>query len=603
MARVPQPTDDAPEVPAAPGSHPTSASPSRAADEALVASASDTATGPFAPIPQALPPAPDGHVYAAGLDQRMHARPRTRDELVERLLGRTAILLEATRRDRVTAWLWALAVTAFAGVLRFWDLGRPHSLVFDETYYVKDAWSLWQRGYEADWGQDPNPSFEAGEDSQLGTNPAYVVHPQVGKWLIGLGMRLGGGMESSTAWRLTVAVLGTLAVLMVCRIGRRIFASTWWGLVAAVFLAVDGVAITLSRTSLLDPVLMFFLLAAFGALLLDRDQARQRLADRTAALLAGGAELGWGPSLGMRWWRLAAGVLLGLALGTKWSAMYFIAVFGVLSVLWDMAARRLVGVRNWVGAGVVKDGLVAFVVLVGTSFVVYVASWWSWFTHSDAWGRNWAEQNPGQGLTFLPPALRSLAEYHRSMWQFHTHLDTPHTYQANPFGWVLQWRPTSFYWDDTLKDLTPDASRQLCGADRCSSAVLALGNPVLWWAAAAAILVAVYWLVRYRDWRAGAVLSGILAGWVPWFFYQDRTIFAFYSVAFVPWIALTLTYVLVLIVGPPTLPWRARRPAVIGVGVFVALVVGIGLWFYPIWSAMPIPYDAWHARMWLNRWI
>ena len=51
-------------------------------------------------------------------------------------------------------------------LLRFWDLGRPHQLVFDETYYVKDAYSLLVHGYEATWGEDPNPAFEAGDDQR-----------------------------------------------------------------------------------------------------------------------------------------------------------------------------------------------------------------------------------------------------------------------------------------------------------------------------------------------------------------------------------------------------------------------------------------------------
>src|SRR5882757_3127550 len=29
-----------------------------------------------------------------------------------------------------------------------WRLGRPHAVVFDETYYVKDSWRLLHHGYE-----------------------------------------------------------------------------------------------------------------------------------------------------------------------------------------------------------------------------------------------------------------------------------------------------------------------------------------------------------------------------------------------------------------------------------------------------------------------
>ncbi|WP_230685257.1 dolichyl-phosphate-mannose--protein mannosyltransferase [Cellulomonas sp. JZ18] len=524
---------------------------------------------------------PDASPYGpADAEPGEPAEPR-RTAFLRRLLGDDALALDATPRDRLHGWLWALAVTALGGVLRFWDLARPHALVFDETYYVKQAFSLLARGYEAAWGDDPNPGFEAGDTSMLGTDPEYVVHPLVGKWMIALGMQLGGGVESSAAWRLSAAVVGTLAVLMVARIGRRLFASTALGTVAGLFLAVDGLAIVHSRISLLDPFLMFFALAAFGALVLDRQQARRRLADRAAAVLDAGGTLRWGPGLGFRWWRLAAGVLLGLAVGTKWSGMYFLAVFGVMTVLWDMAARRAVGVRAWHVAGAVKDGLVAFVVLVGSAALTYVASWASWFASDNAWNRHWAEQNPGQGVGWLPPALRSWWQYHEDMWRFHNGLETPHSYAAHPIGWIVQWRPTSYYYPSEISGLTGPQAQAACGADSCSQAILAVGNPVIWWAGAAAVLVALFWLIRYRDWRAGAALSGIVAGWVPWFAYAHRTIFTFYSVAFAPWVVLTLVYVLGLLVGPVSpedteRDRRGRRRAIVGVGVFVVLVVAAG---------------------------
>jgi len=529
--------------------------------------------------------------------------------LLRRLLGADTLALDATPRARLHGWLWALGVTALAGFLRLWDLGRPHRLVFDETYYVKDAYSLLVHGYEATWVGESNPQFEAGDTSVLNADPAYVVHPPVGKWMIALGIQLGGGVESSVAWRLAAAVCGTLAVLMIARIARRLFASTALGTVAGLFLALDGQAIVQSRISLLDPFLMFFALAAFGCLLLDREQARRRLAVRTAAVLDAGGPLRWGPGLGWRWWRLAAGVLLGLAIGTKWSGLYFLAVFGLLTVLWDATARRSAGVRPWVRATLVKDAVVAFLVMVPTAAATYVASWAGWFATDNGWNRHWAEANPGQGVQWLPPALRSLLAYHQDMWRYHTTLETPHGYAAGPLGWIVQWRPTSFWYPTEVSGLTGEAAERACGATSCSQAIVSVGNPVIWWAGAAAVLVALFWLVRYRDWRAGAVLSGLVAGWLPWFAYMHRTIFTFYSVAFVPWVVLTLVYVLGLLVGPPVeadgtaREVRARRWTVAAVGVFVAVVVGVGLFFYPVWSAWVIPWEQWHMRMWLPTWI
>ncbi|MCL1869287.1 MAG: phospholipid carrier-dependent glycosyltransferase [Promicromonosporaceae bacterium] len=524
----------------------------------------------------------------------------TRERLLTALLGRRRLALGTSPNERLYGWLGTFAVVTLAAFLRLWNLGRPHKLVFDETYYVKDAFTLWRLGFEAQWPNNPNPAFEAGHVTTYLDQAAYVVHPQVGKWLIGLGIELGGGATSSTAWRLMNAIVGIVAVLLVVRIARRLFSSTAMGLVAGLFMAVDGTSIVHSRVALLDQYVMFFVLVAFGCLLLDREQARRRLAERVAAIVdAGGSIDRYGPRLGFRWWRLAAGVSLGLACGVKWSGLWFVAVFGILTVLWDLAARRAAGIGRWWEDGLLADGLPAFLQLVPTAIVVYVASWWSWFATPGAYMRQWAAQNPGQGITWLPDTLRSWVQYHVQMWDFHTTLVSDHAYKSNPLGWIIQWRPTSFYWERT------DGTTPGCSSD-CASAITSIGNPLLWWLAAAAIIAVIVLGIQRRDWRALAVLSGTIAGWVPWVVtYQDthRTVFTFYTIAFTPFVIFTLCYVGVVALEHFEGRARERRRVVIAIATVTVAIVVVSAAFYPIWTAQQVPFEYWRSLMWLRSWI
>lgn len=523
--------------------------------------------------------------------------PTPEEHLLRRLLGERALRLDATIRARLWGWIAPLLVTAFAGLVRFQNLGRPQELVFDETYYVKQGYTYFREGFDAEWPEEYNPHFETGSlDGYLSTGD-YVVHPPIGKWVIALGFHLGDPANAWT-WRVTTAILGTLAVLMVARSARRLFASTSLGVLAGLLMAVDGQAIVHSRTALLDNTLMFFVLAAFGALLLDREQARRRLASRCAAQLEAVGDLSrWGPSLGIRWWRIVAALALGLAIGTKWSGLYFFAVFAVMSVMWDLAARRRAGVESWFASGIFKDGAVAAAVMIPVVAGTYLASWTSWFRNEHSWGRYWAQEHPGEGVTWLPDALRSWWKYHLDMWQFHNNLTSEHTYEAHPAGWVVQLRPTSFLWNDL-----PDPV-QTCGWDRCVEAVLAIGNPLIWWGAALSIPVALFFLVVRRDWRAFAVLSGYVAGWLPWLAYAHRTIFTFYAIAFTPWVILTLTYALSKILGDAEGPPRRRDHGFVVVGVFLVLVLAVSAFFYPIWTAQTVPYRFWQLHMWWPTWV
>ena len=67
------------------------------------------------------------------------------------VLSTVEALDEARMRDRRAGWLVTIGITAMAFVLRVINLGFPHKVIFDETYYAKDAWAILVSGYER-WG-------------------------------------------------------------------------------------------------------------------------------------------------------------------------------------------------------------------------------------------------------------------------------------------------------------------------------------------------------------------------------------------------------------------------------------------------------------------
>ena len=105
----------------------------------------------------------------------------------------------------------------------------------------------------------------------------YVVQPPVGKLLMAVGEWIYG--LTTLGWRVAPAIFGTLAILVMCRVARRLTRSTLLGCTAGLLLSLDGLEFVLSRTGILDIFLMFFVLAAFGALVVDRDVSRARLAE------------------------------------------------------------------------------------------------------------------------------------------------------------------------------------------------------------------------------------------------------------------------------------------------------------------------------------
>src|SRR5438309_1006139 len=224
------------------------------------------------------------------------------DELRFRARGR---LQRPMPSDALLGWLLPLLIAGIALGLRLWRITRPGKKVFDEVYYAHDAWTLLHHGVELDAGSHDK-------------NPAFIVHPPLGKWMIAVGEAMFG--NNPLGWRFSAAVIGSLSVLLIARVARRLFRSTALGCVAGLLLALDGLEFVQSRTSMLDIFLMFWVLAAFGALVADRDDGRRRLLARLGAPLSDGSLPR--PFLGLRPWRWVCGFCLGAAAATKWDGIF-----------------------------------------------------------------------------------------------------------------------------------------------------------------------------------------------------------------------------------------------------------------------------------------
>ncbi|HYP43814.1 MAG TPA: phospholipid carrier-dependent glycosyltransferase [Propionibacteriaceae bacterium] len=502
--------------------------------------------------------------------------------------------------DRLSAWLLTLIITGVAFVIRLVDLSRPRNLVFDETYYAKDAYSLLKFGYERNWPDSANKSIVAGNPDVMGESAAFIVHPQVGKWLIAGGEHLFG--MNSFGWRFGSLVFGALLVLVTIRLVRRVSRSTLIGCLAGVLLTLDGLAFVMSRTALLDIFLAFFLVAAVACLAADRDWFRGRLASHLEA--RGLPDLGgrFGPALVLRPWRIAAGVCFGLALGTKWSALYVLAAFALLSLAWDVGARNLAGAGRAAGWAVLRDGVPAFVSLVLLSAAVYVSTWASWLATSGGSRRDWAKLHPeAASVRYLGDPLASLLHYHVDIWKFHTGdfiNNATHSFAADPAGWLILARPILF---DSVNGIKPGTDGCL-GPENCLRVIIAIGTPALWWGAVAALVAALILWAGGRDWRYGIPVVGVLSAWLPWFQYTDRPLFFFYSIALIPFSVMAVALCLGRLLGKARGGDRRVLGAVL-VGAYVAVVAANFAYIYPILTDEVLPHPDWLARIWFRTWI
>ncbi|NCW95643.1 MAG: phospholipid carrier-dependent glycosyltransferase, partial [Actinobacteria bacterium] len=307
--------------------------------------------------------------------------------------------------SRSLTLLAGFAITALGALLRFGNNANPATLVFDETYYVKDAYTLGLFGSERTWPEDANLDFESGNTDVFEKVGSYVVHPPFGKWIIFLGLQLFGA-DSPFGWRFIAWRL----------IGSRVFA-----LLAGLFIALEGQSIVMSRTAILDGILTFMVVLGLAILVLADSWWRDRVSAKGKATLT------------IQPWLILLGVVMGLASSVKWSGLYFLAFFGIYTFLSDLRLRRKLNLRQ---LGAWLQGLINAITLLLFGIAAYIISWSGWILGTDGWGRQ------AEGTWW-----QSLWAYHQNAFSFHTNLDSEHPYEANAFQWLLALRPTAFFFE------------------------------------------------------------------------------------------------------------------------------------------------------------
>ena len=526
---------------------------------------------------------------------RTAAKPAT--DRTARISALRARMVPAMPSDMFLGWAgfwgWAgpVLITLFGAFLRFNRLQVPRKVIFDETYYVPDAYGILRFGVEHNYVANRNGLLARGDPHIFTHGGEFVVHPPLGKIFIAFGEWTFG--LNSFGWRFSAALIGTLAILLLARITRRMTRSTLLGCVAGLLMALDGLEFVMSRTALLDIFLMFWVLAAFGCLVVDRDFVRDRLVT-AAEESPGRTDL---PQLPVRWWRIGAGVCIGFALASKWDAIWYLLGFAGLALAWDVGAHRAAGFTGGLRATLRQNRwLPAWFGLLPLG--VYVVTWAGWFFTSSGYDRQWA----ANGGTHIPvvSAIASFVEYQKQILQFHLGLTTHHPYQSQPWTWLVMSRPVAFSW------ACPAGGGKGACASSTAQEVLAIGTPLIWWASIATLLVCLVWWLTRRDWRAGAVLLSVAVGWLPWFWFawhDHRTEFFFYALEFEPFLIISITLCLGLIIGSAQASTMRRT---IGASVAGAYLLGVLLNFaylYPILSGEIIPYTSWLSHMWYHGWI
>ncbi|MFD2674322.1 dolichyl-phosphate-mannose--protein mannosyltransferase [Gulosibacter bifidus] len=527
---------------------------------------------------------------------------------------------------RRTEWIIVGVITLIAALVRFIRLGEPGRIVFDEVYYVMDGWTLSNLGYEAEWPEEQGKLWEAGNHDAYRQDPSYVVHPPLGKYLIGWGIHIFGA-ENVFAWRAAVAIFGTLAVPLLYLVGRQLFRTVAMAAIPAAFLAIDGHAIVVSRVSILDVFVMFFALLGFYFILRDRDtqrtqilewvrqwRIREHAKDPSVPLENTPSKWSftvnapkerptgpdWGPVLWRRPWLIAAAAALACCIAVKWSGLYFLAFFCLFTIALDAATRKEAGITQWLSGAVLKQGPVSFLLTIPLTGILYLLSYAGWFITGKGYNGIVATgvwDGNGSLWDWLKLSWEHFMSYQTQILEFHSRLSAGHPYNSSPWEWPFLLRPTAFSYNYIEAGTAPE-----CMDVRCVEAVTSISNPIIFWLGTISIMFLLMLMFVKPTWQYAAILVGYFAGYLPWLLTGRTSVYHFYVIAWLPFMLLASAYAIQTVLGKPTDDRRDRTRMINIVAGFFVVVILVSAFFYPTWTGMRIPEPYFELTHWLKGW-
>ncbi|MBR5948787.1 MAG: glycosyltransferase family 39 protein [Clostridia bacterium] len=440
-----------------------------------------------------------------------------------------------------------------------------------------------------------------------------ITHPPLGKIIISVGIRIFG--MNPFGWRIMGALFGVAMIPLMYAFGKRMFGRSWLAFLAAGLMAFDFMHYAQTRISTIDVYGVFFNLCM-------------------TYYMYKFIKMDLGDSLKSTLKPLAlSGLFFGIGCASKWICVYTGAALAVMFfvkmiTLWikankinamnkkDASEPAVKNAKNY-PARFIKTCLWCVLFFVIVPVCIYVASYFPYYKAE--WGKN-AENSKiaqmraagelgadavpeGSVLTLGEKAkayidgVKSNQEY---MYNYHSGLDSTHSYQSSWYEWPLSNRPMWFYAGYNH----PDSS--LYGT------ISSFGNPAVWWVCFVGTIFMLLMTLRGRfkvNTEIFFLLMCMASSMLPWML-VSRCVFIYHYFATVPLIILASVYVLkhyedkFYFVPKEQGLELSKAARFVPYCKFIWLSIAIVLFFvfYPVITGIPVARTYVQALQWFPTW-
>lgn len=394
-----------------------------------------------------------------------------------------------------------------------------------------------------------------------------TTHPPLGKILIALGIKIFG--FNPFGWRFMGTLFGVLMLPLLYIFAKRMFKQTWIGAVVCLLFAFDFMHFTQTRIATIDVYITFFIILMYYFM-----YRYTSMSFYTSKLTKTWIPLG------------LCGISMGLGVASKWTGAYAGVGLAVI-FFWHLFNRYVEYNYAKDHPGLTTDGvehdyvksvfmphmiktllfcIVFFICIPG---LIYVLSYIPFVSPS--------------GETNL---IQKIIENQQYMFDYHSQLTDTHGYSSKWYEWPMIVKPILYY------------SRSV--TDTTAEAISSMGNPLVWWVGAIALLYVAYRAIKNREGVAGFLTIGFLSQYLPWVL-VSRTTFIYHYFTSVPFVILAIGYSICQLYK--NRDEKKKKSFQVAVGVYCILALLLFLYFYPVIAGQPVVIDkVQQMYCWFTKW-
>lgn len=426
-------------------------------------------------------------------------------------------------------------------------MGEKEKILLDEQEDVPKNYSYMNSTY-FDEIYFPRTAYE-----MLNNLSIYeYTHPPLGKIILSIPIHFFG--LTPFAYRLCGNIAGILIILVIYKIAKQLFKRERYALFSAIIMALDGMHFVQTRIGTVDSLLLLFCLTSFMFFLKYLYMPKEEsIKTRKIPLLL-------------------SGTFWGMAISVKWTSAFVGLGMGILYLIKTIKDREInLKLLLW--------SVLSFIII---PIAIYVASYIPIINNPNAQLYYAYENKNGETVSeyITIKDVGSFIKYQKAMYDYHSKLEATHPYTSKWYEWPIMKRPLWFYIGRFDNDKI--------GTIAC------MGNPAIWWlSTATAIFTLIYTIIK-KDKEGLIILVMIIATWITYAFI-GRIMFIYHYFITLPYMMLTIVFTISKLAK-----WKSKVDYCIPA--LCAIFLTFFIYFYPVYSGMPVRLKYIKATEWFNSW-